>query len=147
MPTDLQNRAQYLKLAEFCQPVISSLICYIDGSESLQTNVLKDARVALSSVKSGDPYRFGQRPTAALGSYQQVRTLEEVWRDQLDNVISLTSSLIEQTKETEDEHKAKAKALADLFIKLQTKALWNFEQPGQTAPPDVGELCKALNAT
>ena len=142
MPADLQSRTQYLVLAEFCQSIISSLCDYLDGTP-LPTDILRDARAALEAVKSGDPYKFGQRTAAALGSYEQVRTLEEVWTEpQLDDALKLTSDLL--SDDGPGDRAAKAGRIIELFSKLQGKALWNFEQPKQTAPPDVGELCRAL---
>jgi len=145
MPTDLQSRTQYLALAEFCQGVISPLWDYVDGAAPLPTDILRRASQALQSVRSGDSYKFGQRPAAALGSYEQVRTLEEVWRtpQQLDGALKLTDELLDPYA-AEGTTKVRARKVIELFSKLQTKALWNFEQPKQTAPPDVGELCRAL---
>jgi hypothetical protein len=144
MPSDLQSRTQYLALAEFCQSIIAALYDYLDGATPLPTEVLQKALSALQSVKSGDPYKFGQRPTAALGSYEQVRTLEEAWRTQpqLDDVINRTLDLLNSPGGGDH---AKASELIKDFSKLQARAFWNFEQPKQTAPPDVGELCRALN--
>jgi len=142
MPTDLQSRTQFLALAEFCQDIISPLWDYIDGSAQLPADILQKASKALQSVKSGDSYKFGQRPAAALGSYEQVRTLEEVLRTP-DRALKLTAQLLDPDA-AEGATKARAREAIDLFSKLQRKALWNFEQPKQTAPPDVGELCRAL---
>jgi hypothetical protein len=146
MPTDLQTRTQYLALAEFCQSIISPLCDYAEGTVPLPTATLEKARAALESVTSGDPYRFGQRTAAALGSYEQVRTLEEVWRtpQQINGALELTVELLGNAGGTEGKATSKANELVQLFLKLQARALWNFEQPKQTAPPDVGELCRAL---
>jgi hypothetical protein len=144
MPTDFQSRMQYLALAEFCQSIISSLWDYVDGAELLPESILREALQALQAVKSGDSYKFGQKPAAALGSYEQVRTLEEVLRtpEQFDDAVKLTAELL--GTDAEGEKKVRAKKVIELFSKLQKKALWNFEQPKQTAPPDAGELCRAL---
>jgi hypothetical protein len=148
MPTDLQSRTQYLALAEFCQPVIGSLSDYIEGTAQLRTDVLQSAQRALQIVKEGDRYSFGRSTAAALGSYEQVRTLEEAWREpeELAEVINLTSDLLNNSGLVGEEQTVKARRLINLFSKLQAKALWNLEQPKQTAAPDVGELCRALRA-
>lgn len=145
VPTDLQSRTQFLALAEFCQGIISPLWDYVDGAAPLPADILGKASQALQSVKSGESYRFGQRPAAALGSYEQVRTLEEILRtpQQLEGALKLTAELLDPDA-AEGTTKARAREVIELFSKLQTKALWNFEQPKQTAPPDVGELCRAL---
>ena len=145
MPTDLQSRMQYLALAEFCQQVIASLWDYLDGTAPLPEPILSGALLKLQAVKSGDSYKFGQKPAAALGSYEQVRTLEEVFRtpEQFDDAIKLTAKLL-STEAPNDARRQRARTVIELFSKLQKKALWNFEQPKQTAPPDLGELCRSL---
>ena len=141
MPTDLQNRSQYLVLAEFCQKIINSLSDDPDGVAGLPRKGLQDAIDALQSVKAGDFYRFGQKPAAALGSYEQVRILEQVLRkrEQLDQALSLLTGLLSGSPQPDD-----VRQVIRLFTRLQTKALWNFEQPIPTSPVDVGELCKAF---
>jgi hypothetical protein len=142
MPSDLQSRWQYLELARFCQGVISSLYIYLDKGE-LPNAVLEQSLEAIRSVQVGDPYRFSGGTAEALGSYEQVRTLEEVWKiKHLNEAVELTSALLREG--TIEDKSAKAKRVIELFSKLQAKALWNFEQAKQTPPPDVGELCKAL---
>jgi hypothetical protein len=144
MLTGIQNRTQYLVLAEFCQNVISSLIDYINGTNQLQNVTLENVLRTLKSVEAGDPYRFGQRSAVALSSYEEVRTLEEVWTPaQIAEAITLTAELLADGG-GDDAKKAKAEELLTLFSKLQTRALWHFEQPRQTSPPDLREICKAL---
>ena len=144
MPAAIQSRTQFLVLAEFCQKVISSLLDYINGTRQLQSSTLDEVLQALGSVQSGNSYRFGQRSAAALSSYEQVRTLEEVWtKRQVADAIRLTTELLGDT-EGDRAKKEKAGELLALFSKLQTKALWNFEQPRRTPPPDLSELCQAL---
>ncbi len=141
MPAGIQSRAQFLVLAEFCQRVISALLDYISGKKTLERSTLEEALEALKSVRSGDSYRFGQRSAAALTSYEEVRTLEEAWTpEQIDQAIKLTTELLEGTGADHGKGE-KARELLALFSKLQTKALWNFEQPRPTPPPDLGELC------
>jgi hypothetical protein len=144
MPAGLQSRTQFLILAEFCQKVISSLLDCISGGKQLQRHTLEEALEALKSAQSGDSYRFGQRSAAALSSYEGVRTLEEAWtKPQIADAIRLTSELL-QDADGGHTKKEKASELLSLFSKLQIKALWNFEQPRPTTPPDLGELCEAL---
>jgi hypothetical protein len=142
MPTDLQSRSQYLVLAEFCQELIDSLSDYVEGKAELPREILERTVDALQAVKKGDLYRFGQRPAAALGSFEQMRTLEQVLRSraQVDEALAATSALL---AETPHDH-ANAKAVIDLFTRLQTKALWNFEQPTPAPAPDITELWNAF---
>jgi len=146
MPTDLQSRTQYLELADFCQQIIDSLSDFVEGRAELPTGDLRVAVNALSSVRSGNPYRFGQSTATALGSYEQVRTLEDCWKapDQT-RAVDLTEALLQNQTDLEVA-KDKARTIIALFSRLQTKALWNFEQPNQMAPPDLGDLCRAPKA-
>ena len=141
MPTKLQSRTQFLALAEFCQKVIATLCDYI-ADEALDTATLEQVYRALDSVRSGDPYRFGQRSAAAaFNSYEQLRTLEQAWtEDQIAETIRLTKALLARGSE-DNSTKQEANDLLELFSQLQTKALWNFEQPSPTPPPDLRELC------
>lgn len=146
MPTDLQSRTQYLELAEFCQSIIASLSDYVEGKKQLPAEILQNAVTALDSVRNGDPYRFGQRSAAALGSYEQVRTLEACWKAPDQNAAAeLTAALLRNRDDVGDD-KANARKVIELFSRLQTRALWNFEQPNQTPPPDLRELCRTLKA-
>jgi hypothetical protein len=146
MPTDLQSRTQYLELAEFCQSIITSLSDYVEGKNQLSAEILQGPVTALESVRKGDPYRFGQRSAAGLCSYEQVRTLETCWKkpDQ-DAAAEMTAALLQNRDDLEDD-KAKARKVIELFSRLQTRALWNFEQPNQTPPPDLRESCRTLKA-
>jgi hypothetical protein len=142
MPTDLQGRSQYLVLAEFCQELIDSVSDYLEGKAELPRKTLERAVEALQAVKKGDLYRFGQRPAAALGSFEQMRTLKQVFNSptQVDGALAVISALLTETPE---DH-ANAQAVIELFAKLQTKALWNFEQPTPAAAPDISELWNAF---
>jgi hypothetical protein len=145
MPTDLQSRTQYLVLAEFCQGVISSLCSFVEGSEPLPTERLSKLLNTLEAVQAGKSYRFGQRTAVALGSYEQVRTIEEAWKPNgLSETLKLTAELVDSGAKGKPEQKRTARQLISLFSKLQTRALWNFEQPKQLMPPDLGDLCRAL---
>jgi hypothetical protein len=143
MPAGIQSRTQFLILAEFCQEVISSLLDYINGSSRLQASTLTKVLRALKSVQSGDPYSFAQRSAAAFSSYEQIRTLEEALsKEEIDEAVKLTKDLL--AAGANRRKRAMAKKLITLFSRLRTKALWNFEQPQQTPPPDLRELCEAL---
>jgi hypothetical protein len=144
MPAGVQSRTKFLVLAEFCQKVISSLLGYLSGANQLSGSTMAEALRALRSVQSGDSYRFGQRSSAALSSYEEVRTLEEAWTpQQIDDAIRFTAELLEDI-EGHHAKREKAEELLALFSRLQAKALWNFEQPRPASTPDLRELCQAL---
>jgi hypothetical protein len=144
MQSTIQSRAQFLVLAEFCLRITSSLLDYVNGAKPLQADVLREALAALKSVQSGDANRFGKRSAAALSSYVEVRTLEEAWTpEQISDAIRLTADLLADAQEN-DARREKARELLVLFSRLQTVALWNFEQPRRVPSPDLGELSDAF---
>ena len=144
MPSAIQSRAQFLVLAEFCLKVTSSLLDYITGKRPLEVDTLREALSALKAVRSGESNRFGKRSAAAFNSYAEVRTLEEAWTpDQITDAIGLTTDLLAEAQEDQVKRE-KARQLLTLFSRLQTIALWNFEQPRRVPPPDLDELRQAF---
>jgi len=144
MPTNLQSRSQYLVLAEFSRRAIRALSNYADdGSSELPTDILQHTVDALQAVQQGDKYQFGQRPASALGSYEQLRTLEQVFRrpEEVGEAIALTTGLL---KHEGVRDVTKVRKVINLFTELQAKALWNFEQPAPVPSPDLEELCRAF---
>ena len=79
MPTDLQDRTQYLSLALFSQKVISALMEYVDENKSGSLKPsLDEALISLTSIQAKRPSVLSQRRVAAFTSYEHLRTLEEV---------------------------------------------------------------------
>jgi len=143
MPTNLQSRSQYLVLARFCREAIRDLSEYIRGTAEFPTESLKRTKAALQSIKDGDTYKFGQRPALALGSYEQLRTLEQVFRtsEELDDALTITTLLLADKTPTDAEQ---VQNVIRLFSELQAQALWNFDQPAPMPAPDLDEICRAL---
>lgn len=139
-PIDLQDRAQYLSLALFAQEVVSVLTEYVDENESRKLKTaLKDA---LNSLKGAERASVSsQRRAAAFASYEQLRTLEEVWKPE-ERVKA--KQMIQAILREPENPKAKPAAndLINLFSKLQDQALWNFEQPRPVSPGAMQTLCR-----
>jgi hypothetical protein len=139
-PVDLQDRAQYLSLALFAQGVVSALMDYVDEdkSESL-VSTLQEALASLKGAEAGTTQLH--RRAVAFATYEQLRTLDEVWkpRDRAN-----AKRIIEQIIRDPAGSKAKPAAdrLIDLFSRLQDQALWNFEQPRPVSPGDMQRLCR-----
>jgi hypothetical protein len=140
-PIDLQDRAQYLSLALFAQEVVSVLMEYVD--ENRRSDKLNPALdKALKSLEATTPASASsRRRAAAFSSYEQLRTLEEVWKPQEREK---AKKMIVAILRAPDSPKAKpaANKLIDLFSKLQDHALWNFEQPRPVSPGAMQRLCK-----
>jgi hypothetical protein len=139
-PVDLQDRAQYLSLALFAQGVVSALMDFVDeGKDENLDSTLQEALTSLEGAESASaPLR---RRAAAFSTYEQLRTLVEVWKKKdRDKARKIIGRILREP----DSPKAKPAAnnLIDLFSKLQDQALWNFEQPRPVSPSDLQRLCK-----
>jgi hypothetical protein len=139
MPASYRSRSQYLSLAHFSHDLIASLFDYIDSKElnAAFSQRLTDALQSLEDVREGDLYKFGQKRSAALGTSEQVRTLNEIWDEkEIDQAIAL----IRRLKDEPQKHrKVDAQKLIKLFSRLRAKALWNFEQSVPRPPAELKE--------
>ena len=138
-PIDLQDRAQYLSLALFAQDVVTVLMEYVNENERGRLKAaLKDA---LNSLKGAERPSASSQRRAAFGSYEQLRTLEEVWKP-ADR--AKAKQMIQEILRKPENPKAKPAAndLINLFSKLQDQALWNFEQPRPVSPRTMERLCR-----
>ena len=139
-PIDLQDRAQYLSLALFAQQIVSVLMEFADEKKSAKLkNALEGALNSLHRAK--DPTAFSESKATAFGSYEQLRTLEEVWSDQdRTRAIRMIRAVLR------DPNSPKSREIANeliaLFSDLQNQALWNFEQPKPVSPRVLQRLCQ-----
>ena len=137
-PIDLQDRAQYLSLALFAQQIVSVLMEFVDEKKSAK---LKDAlEEALSSLRRAKDPTAAAKATA-FGSYEQLRTLEEVWTDQ-DRARAIRMMRAVLRDPVSPKSKEVANELIALFSDLQNQALWNFEQPKPVSPRVMQRLCQ-----
>jgi hypothetical protein len=138
-PVDLQDRAQYLSLALFSQKVVSALMEYVDENKSVRLkSSISEALESL--VRAKNPSIPSQRKVAAFTSYEQLRTLEEVWspRDR-GKAVRMMRVVLRAPKNPKT--KTVANDLIQLFSQLQNQALWNFEQPKPVSPRVMQRLC------
>jgi hypothetical protein len=139
-PIDLQDRAQYLSLALFAQEVVSALTDYVDNNESRKLQAaLKNALNSLEGAESASV--SSQRRAAAFVSYEQLRTLEEVWKPD-DRAKAKQMIQVILRRPANPKAKPAANSLIDLFSRLQDQALWNFEQPRPVSPGAMQRLCR-----
>ena len=137
MPVDLQGRGQYLELALFSQNVVSALLEFVDKDrEDRLEPSLNEALTSLNAVTSDDLNRLVGERVAAFSSYEQLKTLNEVWskddivwsKDDIKEAAEVISRLLNAPKPSKK--KADAERLVDLFSKLQKQALRrHFQQP------------------
>lgn len=147
MPASLQSRTQYLSLAEFCQEVIEGLMDFWDGAAGANPRLkqrLGEGLESFKAISSGRLHALASANPAPFITFEQVRTVQEVWGDaQLARAIRLIKGLLAAS--SSKAHKVKfAEELIDLFSRLQAKALWNFKQPTEVLPRSFGALCRVL---
>jgi hypothetical protein len=148
MPTSLQSRTQYLALAEFCQNVIEGLMDFTDegatAADSELRSRLREALHSFQAISSGQLHALARTSPTPFVTFEQVRTLQEVWGDaQLDKAVRLIKGMLAASSSREQKLEF-AQGLIQLFSRLQTKALWNFRRPRQALPRSFRELCRAL---
>jgi hypothetical protein len=139
-PIDLQDRAQYLSLALFAQEVVSALLQYVDEDKNDNLNTALEG--ALGSLEVAESVTVAShRRAAAFTSYEQLRTLDEVWKpSERDKAKRMIQVILRQPRSSRA--KPAANSLIELFSKLQDQALWNFEQPRPVSPGAMQSLCK-----
>ncbi|MFL6439452.1 MAG: hypothetical protein ACJ71Q_17890 [Terriglobales bacterium] len=140
-PMELQDRAQYLSLALFAQNVISALMEYVD--EDKIGKLRPSLSDALASVKQAEEQTSNSTPNRviALNSYEQLRTIDEVWdHNQRTKAVALMTGILSSPQGAKT--KARAEELISLFSKLQSQALWNYEQPTPVSPSIMQRLCR-----
>lgn len=139
-PIDLQDRAQYLSLALFAQQIVSVLMEFVDEGKS--GKLKKTLESALNSLRRAkDPTAFSKSKATAFSSYEQLRTLEEVWSDQ-DRTRAIRMIYMVLRDQDSPKSKKVANELIALFSGLQNQALWNFEQPKPVSPRVMQRLCQ-----
>jgi hypothetical protein len=139
-PIDLQDRARYLSLALFAQEIVAVLIKYVDDDDSQK---LKPAlQGALDSLEAAEPASSrSHRRAAAFTSYEQLRTLDAVWkRTDRDDAKQMIQTILGEPNNPQA--RPTANNLIELFSRLQDQALWNFEQPRPVSPNALQRLCK-----
>lgn len=139
-PMDLQDRAQYLSLALFAQQVVSVLMEFVD--EKKTAHLTDSLEVALNSLQHAkDPSASPSKRAIAFSSYEQIRTLEEVWTEEdRKKAIRMMRTILRAPSSPSS--KEVANDLIDLFSSLQNQALWNFEQPKPVSQEVMQSLCQ-----
>ena len=137
---ELQDRAQYLSLALFSQKIVSALMEFVDENKSKKLKPsLDDALGSLLQMKTASIKP--RKRVAAFGSYEQLRTLEEVWSaKERAEAIRIIRVILRAPKSPQA--KPLANKLIKLFSKLQNQALWNFEQPTPVSDSVMQRLCQ-----
>jgi hypothetical protein len=123
----------------FAQQVISVLMEFADEGKTDHLSFLDEALGSLQHATN--PSASPSRRATALGSYEQLRTLEEVWSDKgRKKAIQMIRTI--QRAPSSPGSKLVANELIDLFSNLQNQALWNFEQPKPVSQKVMQRLCQ-----
>ncbi len=142
--TSPESRMSYLSLALVSQRIVDALLKFVEEDQHHA-----ELEFAIGEVLSGlkaasvqDTHQVGAGSSRAFATYQHVRTVEEVWSaNDLASVISSLERLMDTSIPLEAK-KASAEKLVDSFFDLETRALWNFNKPGNRVPQRVRELCQ-----
>lgn len=139
---DLQDRAQYLSLALFAQKLVQALMDYVDENKTARLKPsLAEALDSLLQAKR--PSAFSRRRVVAFGSYEHLRTIDEVWTaKKREQAIRLMRTVLRAPHKTKT--KTAANELIGLFSELQNQALWNFEQPKPVSQKVMQRLCQLV---
>ena len=135
----MEDRSQYLGLAQLSQSVVRSILLYLEED---QWEPLRGALPKI--VESLDAYLSNQAAegSAPFASYEQLSTLSEAWTDaETQSVVNRLKSFL--AAGNGPEARQEAEALIAPFRKLSTQALLNFDQPELGVPRGIFELCRA----
>jgi len=140
----MDDRSQYLSLAQLSQSVIESILSYLEREDwNALRATLSDIVGPLESLSSPRNSASSRPEKSAFASYEYLSTLSEAWdKSECQDVVRSLKRLLKTGEGPEA--KQEAKKLIGSFQKVSTQALWNFEQPEVGLPRGVLELCKAL---
>jgi hypothetical protein len=132
----VEDRSQYLALAQLSQSVVRSILSYLEENE------LEPLKVKLSGIVGPLEDCLGERaapPATAFTTYEGLNTLSDAWGTQTEDILGLVRKFLEFGGGTEA--KGAAEELLVPFQKLSAQALLNFEQPEHGFPLGVFKLC------
>jgi len=137
----MEDRSQYLWLAQLSQAVIRNILLYLEDGK---WDALRDSSLSivspLDSLSSGTEVTRSDK--TAFASYEHLSTLSEAWDGQELRAVVERLKMLLAAGDGPDA-KQQAVGLIEPFQKLSAQALWNFEQPETGLPRGVFELCKA----
>ena len=137
----MEDRSQYLWLAQLSQSVVGSILLYLeDGKWDELKNTLSAIVLPLESACLGRDVPRSDR--TAFASYEHLSTLSEAWDQAQSQQVAERLSALLKADDSPDTQR-KAEELIEPFQRLSAQALWNFEQPDVGLPRGVYELCNA----
>lgn len=145
MLSGTEARVRYLTVAVFSQKVLDALVASADhGNDTPLKAVLEQAVQELKAAIGNPPADYQEGSARAFSSYEQVRTLDEIGnREQIEDIIRALERLDERLKAGARPDREQLEQAIDFFSHLESRALRNFDQPTETMPRGIHELCKA----
>lgn len=145
MLSGTEARIRYLTVAFFAQRVLDALVASAEhGDDAGLKPALELAVQELQAAIGNPPADYQQGRPRAFSDYEQVRTLDEV-RNPAE-VQEIIRALERLTKDLDGGVPAGRRQLdeaIEFFCHLESRALRNFDQPTETMPRGIHELCKA----
>jgi hypothetical protein len=144
MLSDTEARIRYLIVGFFAQRVLDALVrCAETGDAPEFDTTMKTAIRELQAATGTQPE--DRRDIRAFSNYEQIRTLDEVRSQvQVRNMIRVLTGLLERrnAKDPASVQRGLDEAI-DFFSQLESQALRNFDQPVESLPSGLRELCTA----
>jgi hypothetical protein len=146
MLSGTEARIRYLTVAFFAQRVLDALVASAEhGDDAGLKPALEPAIQELKTAIGSRPDDYQGGSPRAFSDYEQVRTLDEVCSgaDVREVVRALEGLLERRGAANSPEQRRGLEEAITFFSRLESHALRNFDQPIDSLPTGIRELCKA----
>jgi len=145
MLSGTEARIRYLTVAFFAQRVLDALVASAEhGDDAGLKPALELAVQELQAATGNPPADYQQGSSRAFSSYEEVRTLDEVGKpDEVRRIIRALERLTKDLDAGMPADRRQFDQAIEFFCHLESRALRNFDQPTETLPRGIHELCKA----
>jgi hypothetical protein len=145
MLSGTEARVRYLTVAVFAQKVLDALVASAEhGNNAGLKPALELAVQELKTAIGSRPDDHQQGSPRAFSNYEQVRTLDEVRNPaEVQKIIQALERLTEDLEAGAPADRQQLDEAIDFFCQLESRALRNFDQPTETLPRGIRELCRA----
>jgi len=146
MLSGTEARIRYLSVAFFAQGVLDALAKFAQSGSAVGLDAtLATAIRELGAATGTQPAERRPGDVRAFRNYEQVRTLDEVSNQAgIQKIIHILEDLLERRNTGHiAEQRRELNDAIDFFFHLESHALRNFDQPIESLPSGMRELCKA----
>jgi hypothetical protein len=146
MASDVASRDHYLTLALFSRRIIEGLRELVRSGKrgQLQRTLPAAIESLQAATDSRHPTGYGLR---VVRSYDQVRTINELFPNKKDRVDMIRTLRELQNGSTQDAQNTAALEAIRFFYAIENRALRNYRHPSPRAPRLRRGLCRSHQAT